>query len=162
MSSFRVSVQISIVLTLALSILLAISFTQSINFIYKVNPKLIDNSYEHLINKVSKKIFTNIIIEKDEYRYYMNPNDFIKCSDEELIGVFQLAASDFLVRTNDKNKSKITLDVLSKISLYSSLNGEFLADCQIPEHETKAFKGENKKKIIEHYIRKNWKPELKI
>lgn len=148
----------SIVLAIIVLITSSIIFFQGINLINKKNPQFFTSKYEYFINKFSKSVFSNVIIEKNEYRYYMNPNEFVKCDDEDLRSIFELAVRDFYIRTNQKN-TKVAMSDLNKVTLYSSLNGEFLADCQIPEPEAKNFE-RYKDRLIKHNLRKNWKPEL--
>ena len=126
------------VVSILVSVLLGVFSGVAINRYEKKHPGQIKVKIEKIGTKVIKKassaIFTNVEITKDEYKYYIKPQDWKSFTKDDKISMFVLAGYDVMTREGKSVLNQdLTPEIFNKIKIYSSFNNELLGECKITE-----------------------------
>lgn len=124
------------VISILVSVLLGVFSGIAIHNYEKKYPGQIKVKVERIgtkiITKASSAIFTKVEVTKDEYKYYIKPQDWKPLSKDEKISMFVLAGYDVMIREGKSIISgDISPEIFNKIKVYSTFNNELLGECKV-------------------------------
>lgn len=119
----------------------------ALNKYMKANPKALSNM-TRIVNEYQeaavKTNFNKIELTDNEYKFYIEPQIWIKLPEASRKNMFQVAANYIQIKKNTDTKKQGNIEIINKIKIYSSYNNEILGERHIDIDELKALAEKSK------------------
>ena len=151
------------VLTIVASVLLMFATVFSFVAYAKNHPEFVGKFRAFYIEASSlqaKNVFSEIKLEKDEYKFYIEPKEWNYYSTPQQFRLFNSAGAYVVLNSKiilPEKELNIPTEILEKVKIYSSFNNELLGEFKTPEN---LLEDKNNLRILQEGFRSNNHPSL--